>query len=42
VLGKRARDSIPGALLTELPGIGHVPQVEAFDQFSDALLKFLR
>ena len=41
VLGKKARDAIPGALLTELPGLGHVPQVEAFDQFSDALLKFL-
>jgi pimeloyl-ACP methyl ester carboxylesterase len=42
VLGKKARDAIPGALLVELPGLGHVPQVEAFDQFSDALLKFLR
>lgn len=42
VLGKRTRDAIPGAQLVELPGIGHVPQVEAFDQFSDALVKFLR
>jgi pimeloyl-ACP methyl ester carboxylesterase len=41
VLGKKARDAIPGALLVELPGLGHVPQVEAFDQYSDALLKFL-
>jgi len=41
-LGKHARDSIPGAQLVELPGLGHVPQVEAFDQFSDALLRFLR
>jgi pimeloyl-ACP methyl ester carboxylesterase len=40
-LGKRARDNIPGAQLVELPGVGHVPQVEAFDQFSDALLRFL-
>jgi pimeloyl-ACP methyl ester carboxylesterase len=42
LLGKHARDAIPGAQLVELPGLGHVPQVEAFDQFSDALLKFLR
>lgn len=42
VLGKRTRDAIPGAQLVELPSLGHVPQVEAFDQFSDALLKFLR
>jgi pimeloyl-ACP methyl ester carboxylesterase len=42
MLGKRARDTIPGAQLVELPSVGHVPQVEAFDQFSDALLRFLR
>jgi pimeloyl-ACP methyl ester carboxylesterase len=40
-LGKRARDTIPGAQLVELPGVGHVPQVEAFDQFSDSLLRYL-
>jgi pimeloyl-ACP methyl ester carboxylesterase len=42
MLGKHARDSIPGSQLVELPGLGHVPQVEAFDQYSDALLRFLR
>jgi pimeloyl-ACP methyl ester carboxylesterase len=36
-----ARDAIPGAQLVELASVGHVPQVEAFDQFSDALLRFL-
>jgi pimeloyl-ACP methyl ester carboxylesterase len=40
-LGKRARDAIPGATLIELEGLGHVPQVEAFDRFSEALLKLV-
>jgi pimeloyl-ACP methyl ester carboxylesterase len=42
LLGKQARDLVPGAQLIELPGIGHVPQVEAFPQYRNALLKFLR
>lgn len=41
-LGKLTRDRIPGAKLVELPGIGHVPQVEAFPAFEEALLGFLR
>lgn len=41
-LGKAARDRIPGADLVELPGVGHVPQVEAFPAFERALLEFLR
>jgi pimeloyl-ACP methyl ester carboxylesterase len=41
-LGKRARDRIPGATLVEIPGVGHVPQVEAFDVFAKALLPFLQ
>jgi pimeloyl-ACP methyl ester carboxylesterase len=41
-LGKRARDRIPGAELVELPGVGHVPQVEAFPAFEKALLELLR
>jgi pimeloyl-ACP methyl ester carboxylesterase len=41
-LGKQARDRIPGADLVELPGVGHVPQVEAFPAFERALLEFLR
>jgi pimeloyl-ACP methyl ester carboxylesterase len=41
-LGKKARDLIPGAQLIELAGVGHVPQVEAFPAFRDALLQFLR
>lgn len=41
VLGERARDAIPGAQLVELPGVGHVPQVESFQLYSDALIGFL-
>jgi pimeloyl-ACP methyl ester carboxylesterase len=41
-LGKEAQRRIPGADLVELPGIGHVPQVEAFPAFEQALLGFLR
>lgn len=41
-LGKRARDAIPNARLVELDGVGHMPQVEAFERYSAALLSFLR
>ena len=41
-LGKRAHAAIPGSRLVELPGVGHLPQVEAFDAFSQALSDFLR
>lgn len=41
-LGKRARDLIPGAQLIELAGLGHVPQIEGFPAYRDALLTFLR
>lgn len=42
VLGKRARDAIPNAELVELEGVGHMPQVQAFERYSAALLAFLR
>jgi pimeloyl-ACP methyl ester carboxylesterase len=41
-LGKRARDAIPGAQLIEIEGAGHIPQVEAFDRYSEALLQLLQ
>ena len=41
-LGKEAQRRIPGAELVELPGVGHVPQVEAFPAFEKALLGFVR
>lgn len=41
-LGKKARALIPNAELVELAGVGHVPHVEAFPAFEQALLEFLR
>jgi pimeloyl-ACP methyl ester carboxylesterase len=41
VLGRRAVKAIPGARLVELPGVGHLPQVEAFPAYRDALVGFL-
>jgi pimeloyl-ACP methyl ester carboxylesterase len=41
-LGKRTAALIPNERLVELPGVGHLPQVEAFEQYRDALLSFLK
>lgn len=41
VLGKQAARAIPRAKLVEIKGVGHMPQVEAFDQYFSALEKFL-
>jgi pimeloyl-ACP methyl ester carboxylesterase len=41
-LGRAAADAIPGATLVALPGVGHVPQVEAWDAYRDALLGFVQ
>lgn len=41
VLGERAAKAIPEATLVELPGIGHLPQVEAPEPTYDALIRFL-
>lgn len=40
-LGKRTQAAIPGSRLVELPNVGHLPQVEAFAAYSDALSSFL-
>jgi pimeloyl-ACP methyl ester carboxylesterase len=40
-LGKKAAAAIPGAKLVEIPGVGHLPQVEAFEAYSTALAGFL-
>ncbi|WP_193211390.1 alpha/beta fold hydrolase [Luteolibacter marinus] len=40
-LGKAAAAAIPGAELVALPGIGHLPQAEAFPDYWKALEKFL-
>jgi len=37
-LGRRAAAAIPGARLVEIPGVGHLPQVESFDVYLEALL----
>ncbi len=41
-LGRKAAAAIPNATLVELAGIGHLPQVEAFDAYAAALVGFLR
>tara|TARA_Y100000815_G_scaffold257606_1_gene266305 strand:- start:570 stop:1445 length:876 start_codon:yes stop_codon:yes gene_type:complete len=40
-LGKATRDKIKNAELVEIPNIGHLPHIEAFDQFIKPLLEFL-
>lgn len=40
-LGRKAAAAIPGARLVEIPGVGHLPQVEAFEAYSQALADFL-
>jgi pimeloyl-ACP methyl ester carboxylesterase len=40
-LGKRTAAAIPGAKLVEIAGAGHVPQVEAFDAYAQAITEFL-
>jgi pimeloyl-ACP methyl ester carboxylesterase len=39
---KHIADTIPGAELALLPGLGHVPHIQAPEVFDAALLKFLR
>lgn len=40
-LGKDAQKRIPNATLLELPGIGHMPHVENFDDFIKGVIDFL-
>jgi pimeloyl-ACP methyl ester carboxylesterase len=40
-LGKAAAQAIPRARLAELPGVGHLPQVEAFAAYLEHLSSFL-
>ena len=41
VLGRKAAAAIPRSLLVEIPDAGHLPQVEAFDEYIEALVPFL-
>ena len=40
-LGKKAAKAIPNAQLVEFPDAGHLPQVQAFDDYIRALVTFL-
>ena len=40
-LGRVTAAKIPNCRLVEMPGVGHVPHVEVFDQFVGALMEFL-
>jgi len=40
-LGRKAAKTIPGAKLVEIKDAGHLPQVEAFDEYIKAVLDFL-
>lgn len=40
-LGKATRDKIPNSKLVEIPNIGHLPHIEAFNKFITPLLNFL-
>ncbi|MFD2245482.1 alpha/beta fold hydrolase [Pontibacter ruber] len=41
-LGKQTAEAIPNAKLLELPKIGHIPHLEATEQFHKTLLEFLK
>ncbi len=40
-LGRKTAAAIPGAKLIEIEGIGHLPQIEAYDRFLPPLVEFL-
>ena len=39
--GRKAALAIPGAKFVELKNVGHLPQLEAFDVYIQAMLDFL-
>ena len=41
-LGKKTAEKIPNAELVEIPDAGHLPHIEAFDEFIQALLPYLK
>lgn len=41
ILGRQTARLIAGSKLVELPGVGHMPQVEAWDRYSTEILSFL-
>jgi len=42
LLGKQTQKKIAGSRLVELPGVGHLPHIEAFELFMKALSDFLK
>jgi pimeloyl-ACP methyl ester carboxylesterase len=40
-LGRQVIKLIPQATLYELPGLGHLPQIEDFDRFKEVFAKAL-
>jgi pimeloyl-ACP methyl ester carboxylesterase len=40
-MGRKAAAAIPHATFVEIPGVGHLPRVQAFEQYAKALLDFL-
>jgi pimeloyl-ACP methyl ester carboxylesterase len=40
-LGRKTAAAIPGAKLIEIEGVGHLPQIEAYDRFLPPLVEFL-
>lgn len=42
VLGKETQKRIPDSQLAELENVGHLPHIEAFEQFIESLKTFLK
>jgi len=42
VLGKQVHEQIKGSTLVELPGVGHIPHIQAFDLFKKSIVEFLK
>ncbi|WP_418123075.1 alpha/beta fold hydrolase [Chryseobacterium sp. PTM-20240506] len=41
-LGKKTQQQIPGSRLTEIDNVGHLPHIEVYPQFFEALYEFIR
>lgn len=41
-LGKKTQAKIPNSKLVEIPNVGHLPHIEAFQEFITPLIQFLR
>lgn len=42
LLGKTTNAAIPGSKLVEIDGVGHIPQLEAWDRYLEALTDFIQ